>query len=148
MTIKPRLTREQHADMGRTLAAIRGEFTHRAVQLESAYPRTGPEALPARKLAAAARALDSARSALDSALFREHPDTAETTVYYPHPEGRATVVDALQPRGTRPVAVPGIVPCPICAAESSYFRELDRYVHYDGSDNRPCWLALSRGEAS
>lgn len=141
---KPRLTRDQHTDLGRTLAAIRDELTHRTAQLENAYPRTGPEAHPARKLATAARAVDGARHALDSALFREHPDTAETTVYYPHPEDRETVVGALRPRGTRqPTA--GAVPCPVCSVDSAYFRELDRYVHYDGSDNSRCWLAIGRG---
>ncbi|MFE9601976.1 hypothetical protein [Streptomyces hokutonensis] len=29
---------------------------------------------------------------LDSALFVEHPDTAEPTVYYPHPEDRSVIV--------------------------------------------------------
>lgn len=144
---KPRLTRDQHADLGRALAAIRDELTHRAVQLENAYPRTGPEALPARRLTTAARALDDARSTLENALFREHPDTAETTVYYPHAEDREAVASALRPRGTKRPAVSGTVPCPACSADSSYFRELDRYVHYDGSDNQACWRAISRGEA-
>lgn len=144
---KPRLARDQHTDIGRTLAAIRDELTHRAAQLGNAYPRTGPEAHPARKLAAAARALDGARHALDSALFREHPNTAETTVYYPHPEDRATVVGTLRPRGSMRADVTTIVPCPVCSADSAYFRELDRYVHRDGSDNFPCWLAIGRGEA-
>lgn len=143
---KPRLTHGQHADIGRTLAAIRDELTHRTGQLKNAYPQTGPEALPARKVTAATRALDEARSALDSALFREHPDTAETTVYYPHPEDREPVAGALRPRGTRRPTVPA-VPCPVCSVDSAYFRELDRYVHYDGSNNSPCWLAIGRGES-
>ncbi|MFE7837447.1 hypothetical protein ACFU53_15835 [Streptomyces sp. NPDC057474] len=88
MTKKPRFTHDEHADMGRTLAAIRDELTRRSVQLKGAYPRSGPDATPAQKLADAARAIDQARSALEGALFREHPDTAETTVYYPHPEDR------------------------------------------------------------
>jgi hypothetical protein len=144
---KPRLTRDQHADIGRALAAISDELTHRTAQLGNAYPRTGPEALPARKLAAAGRALNGTRSALDSALFREHPETAETTVYYPHPEDRATVVGTLRPRGTMRGAMSATVPCPVCSADASYFRELDRYVHRDGSDNFPCWLAIGRGES-
>lgn len=44
--------------------------------------------------------------------------------------------------------IPKLVPCPACHARSVYVRSLDRYVHEDGSDNRPCWLAISRGETS
>jgi hypothetical protein len=36
-------------------------------------------------------------------------------------------------------------PCPACQAPTVYARELDRYVHDDGSDNQACWRALSRG---
>jgi hypothetical protein len=88
---KPRLTQAEHIDLGRTLAGIHDELVRRTVQLKNTYPQTGPEALPARELAAAIRALNEARSALDTAAFREHPGTAATTDYYPHPEGRATV---------------------------------------------------------
>lgn len=38
--------------------------------------------------------------------------------------------------------------CPVCQETSVYTRELDRYVHTDGSDNHPCWLALARGTAT
>ncbi|MDX3708789.1 hypothetical protein PV733_07345 [Streptomyces europaeiscabiei] len=44
--------------------------------------------------------------------------------------------------------IPKVVPCPVCKNDSVYVRSLDRYVHYDGSDNFPCWLAIGRGEAS
>lgn len=89
---KPRLTREQHDDMGRTLAGIHNELAHRITQIANAYPRTGAGSEPYRKLTAALSALDAARSALDSAVFAEHPATAETTVYYPHPEDRSVIV--------------------------------------------------------
>jgi hypothetical protein len=92
MATKPRLTADEHADLGRTLAGIRDELVHRAAQLKTAYPRTGPAATPARKLDAAVHAIDAARSALDSALFREHPDTADTTTYYPHPADRRMTI--------------------------------------------------------
>lgn len=88
---KPRLTIEEHADLGRTLAGIHDELTRRIVQLATAYPMTGPEAEPCRKLKAAQSALNGARTRLDSAVFREHPDTAETSVYYPLPEDRSVV---------------------------------------------------------
>ncbi|QJS13219.1 hypothetical protein HKX69_30035 [Streptomyces argyrophyllae] len=42
--------------------------------------------------------------------------------------------------------LPATVPCPVCKADVVYVRCLDRYVHEDGSDNRKCWLAVSRGE--
>lgn len=89
---KPRLTREEHDDMGRTLAGIQDELAHRVTQIANAYPRTGPGSEPYRKLTAARDALNAARNALDNALFAEHPDTAETTVYYPHPEDRSIIV--------------------------------------------------------
>lgn len=89
---KPRLTREEHDDLGRTLAGIQDELTHRITQLANAYPRSGTESQPYRKLKAALAELNAARSALDSALFQEHPSTAETTVYYPHPEDRSAIV--------------------------------------------------------
>lgn len=144
---KKRPTRDQHTDIGRTLAAIRDELTHRSVQLGNAYPRTGPEALPARKLTTAVKAIDDARWALENALFREHPDTAETSVYYPHPEDRRDLNRVLRPHGARESTLSATVPCPVCSVESAYSRELDRYVHRDGSDNFACWLAIGRGEA-
>ena len=88
---KPRLTLEEHDDLGRTLAGIRDELNRRVTQLANAYPRTGPEAVPFMKLRAALEELESARCALDNAVFREHPNTAETTVYYPHPEDRSVI---------------------------------------------------------
>ena len=81
--MKPKLTFEQHVDMGRALESVRNELQRRHVQLANAYPRSGPEGGPAKKLEAAFKAVNEARSELDSALFREHPDEAETTVYYP-----------------------------------------------------------------
>jgi hypothetical protein len=88
---KPRLTQAEHAELGRALAGIHEELAHRKTQLGNAYPQTGPEALPARKLDAALKALNEARSALENAAFREHPDTTTTRTYYPHPENRASV---------------------------------------------------------
>ncbi|PBC77584.1 hypothetical protein BX265_2335 [Streptomyces sp. TLI_235] len=88
---KPRLTADQHAELGRALAGIHDELVHRKVQLGSAYPKTGPEAEPAREIEKALGALRKARTALENAAFREHPDTATTQLYYPHPEDRASV---------------------------------------------------------
>ncbi|MEU2584515.1 hypothetical protein ABZ612_16465 [Streptomyces avermitilis] len=148
MTRKQRLSPEQHADMGRSLAAIRDELTHRVAQLANAYPQTGAEGLPTRKLRIAARSVDDARSALDNTLFREHPNQAETTTYYPHLEDREAAAIRLHPRGSMRTIVATTVPCPVCSGDSSYFRELDRYVHRDGSGNSRCWLAIGRGESS
>lgn len=86
--MKPKLTFEEHAEMGLALASIRNELLHRHVQLANAYPRSGQPAVPARKLDAAIGAIDEARSELEDALFREYPETAQTTVYYPQPEDR------------------------------------------------------------
>lgn len=38
--------------------------------------------------------------------------------------------------------------CPACSLPSTYVQSLDRYMHDDGSDNRPCWLTVSRGHAN
>ncbi|WP_326787854.1 hypothetical protein [Streptomyces sp. NBC_00151] len=148
MTRKQRLSPQQHTDMGRALAAIRDELTHRTTQLANAYPQTGADGFPTRKLRIAARAVDDARSALDSTLFREHPNQAETTTYYPYLEDREASAIAYYPRGSMRATVAATVPCPVCSGDSSYFRELDRYVHRDGSGNSRCWLAIGRGESS
>lgn len=92
MAAKSRLTREQHDELGRTLAGIQNELAHRITQIANAYPRTGRGSEPYRKLTAAQDALSGARNALENALFEEHPDTAATTVYYPHPEDRSIIV--------------------------------------------------------
>ncbi|KOX32832.1 hypothetical protein ADL07_11765 [Streptomyces sp. NRRL F-4707] len=86
---KPRLTLEEHEELGRTLAAIHNELVHRVTQLANAYPRSGVEGEPYRKLRAAEKALNQARAELDHALFRDHPQAGETTMYYPHPEDRS-----------------------------------------------------------
>lgn len=36
--------------------------------------------------------------------------------------------------------------CPACGSRSLLVRQLDRYVHIDGSENHDCWLRISRGE--
>jgi hypothetical protein len=86
---KPRLTLEEHQQLGLRLAAIRDELLHLHVQLENAYPRSGLEAVPAQKLNVAYTAVDQARCELDHALFREHPRDGETAFYYPQTEDRA-----------------------------------------------------------
>jgi predicted ATP-dependent serine protease len=37
-------------------------------------------------------------------------------------------------------------PCPHCASWSIYLRDEDRYLHVDGTPNRECWAAISRGD--
>lgn len=37
------------------------------------------------------------------------------------------------------------LPCPACEGAAHYVPEMDRYVHEGGSDNRSCWLAVTRG---
>ncbi|MER6602514.1 hypothetical protein [Streptomyces parvus] len=86
---KPRLSIEEHRELGMRLTAIRDELLHLSTRLGNAYPRTGPEAVPARNLNTAREAVDRARSELDHAYFREHPRQTDTTAYYPHTEDRA-----------------------------------------------------------
>jgi hypothetical protein len=91
--VKPRLTVDEHAQLGRILTGIRHEIQSRAVQLENAYPRSGPEAQPARTLAKICEAIDEARGLLENALYREHPEAATTHVYYPQRQDWAIVTD-------------------------------------------------------
>ncbi|MFF3565716.1 hypothetical protein ACFYXS_37385 [Streptomyces sp. NPDC002574] len=63
-----------------------------SLTVDKAYPSSGPEGIPHKKVGAALRTLDEARSALEILLSREHPDAAETTVYYPYPEDRSVVI--------------------------------------------------------
>jgi hypothetical protein len=49
------------------------------------------------------------------------------------------------PRGWRR-HVGDAVSCPACSRRSVYSRELDRFFHLDGTANRFCWVAISRGE--
>lgn len=74
--------------MGRALASVRDELLRRKTQLSNAYPRSGPSAVPAERLYEAMRAVEEARSELEDALYREHPETADTSVYYPLSENR------------------------------------------------------------
>ncbi|MFJ9843060.1 hypothetical protein ACIRYZ_21810 [Kitasatospora sp. NPDC101155] len=89
---KPRLTQQEHIELGRVLAGIQDEILRRRVRLLNAYPRTGPEAVPAAKLKAAIQALREARDELENAVFREHPATASTGDYFPGEEDRAVIV--------------------------------------------------------
>jgi hypothetical protein len=36
--------------------------------------------------------------------------------------------------------------CPACATPSRLVAAMDRYVHLDGTVNRSCWLAITRGD--
>ncbi|MFJ3601115.1 hypothetical protein ACIPRU_32130 [Streptomyces sp. NPDC090126] len=53
---KPRLAFDEHDQLGHRLAAIRSELIILEVHPLNAYPKTGPEAVPARKLAEARQA--------------------------------------------------------------------------------------------
>ncbi|MGW5003086.1 hypothetical protein ACWEP8_36145 [Streptomyces hydrogenans] len=86
--MKPRLTLAEHVELGRTLAHVRDELIHRSVQLANAYPKSGPEGVPGQLLTKALDAVDKARSELENALFREHSNEAETSVYYPPRENQ------------------------------------------------------------
>jgi Ser/Thr protein kinase RdoA (MazF antagonist) len=91
-SVKPRFTPDQHAEMGRVLAGLHNELVHRQTLLLNAYPKSGPEAAPAKHLADAIAALAKARSALEGLHHAETPDIATSTTYWPHPEDRASVV--------------------------------------------------------
>lgn len=92
MASKSRPTLDEHTELGSVLAGLRDELQRCATQLRNAYPQSGPEAQPARKLTDAFKAVDEARSLLENALYREYPQEATTHIYYPQPEDRAAVI--------------------------------------------------------
>ena len=81
---KPRLTQDEHIELGAALDSVYRELHRRTVQLANAYPRTGPEARPMKLLDDAIEDLNKARYALENLCFDEHPKTAATTNYFPH----------------------------------------------------------------
>lgn len=86
------ITHPEHLRLGQILSGVRTQLFHEQAALETAYPRTGPRAAPAKQLQVAIDALDAARSALDDAVFEEHPAVADTHDYYPYEDHRAEVV--------------------------------------------------------
>jgi hypothetical protein len=78
---KPRLTFEEHDQLGAHLAAIRHELHTLSIQLTNAYPKTGRESVPAEKLIEARQVLGEALHSLEDRLYEEHPRQASTDVY-------------------------------------------------------------------
>ncbi|MEV0981888.1 hypothetical protein [Streptomyces sp. NPDC049915] len=79
---KPRLSEEEHAEIGKQLARMQRELARVGTKLANSYPRSGPEAQPMRRITATEEALREARYALENALFRDHPN-AGVEVYFP-----------------------------------------------------------------
>jgi hypothetical protein len=86
------LPHPEHLHLGQVLSGVRNHLVHEQTGLVNAYPRAGPRAFPAKQLQAAIDALDEARTALENAVFEEHPAVDETHDYYPYEEHRAEVV--------------------------------------------------------
>lgn len=78
---KPRLTFEEHDELGARLTAMRHELLTLGTQLMNAYPRSGRESLPAKKLDEARDILAVALHELEDRLYDEHPRQASTDVY-------------------------------------------------------------------
>ncbi|MER7792801.1 DUF6221 family protein [Streptomyces sp. NPDC097640] len=68
---KPRLSEEEHAEIGRMLAQMQADLTHLSVKLGNAYLLQGEEAAPVRKVEAVGRALETARGAAGPHLHHE-----------------------------------------------------------------------------
>ena len=79
---KPRLTEEEHAEIGKQLAQMQKELAHLHTKLGNAYPLQGAEAMTLKRINAVEDTLRDARYALENALFRDHPE-ADTSVYFP-----------------------------------------------------------------
>jgi hypothetical protein len=78
---KPRLSFEEHDQLGQRIADIRHELLGLSLQLSRAYPRSGPESIPGKKLSAARDLLGEALDSLENCLYAEHPRVASTEVY-------------------------------------------------------------------
>lgn len=78
---KPRLTFEEHDQLGAHIAHMRHELLSLEIQLGRAYPKTGREAVPAQRLADARQVLALALDSLEDRLYDEHPRHASTDVY-------------------------------------------------------------------
>lgn len=89
--MKPRLTLEEHKELGQALAGMEDELRHRSIQLDHAYPRGGREEAPARYVQQALEGLRAARTALDHMHFAEHGDAGCVHTYYPADRDRAVV---------------------------------------------------------
>uniref|UniRef100_A0AAU2AEC1 Uncharacterized protein n=1 Tax=Streptomyces sp. NBC_00093 TaxID=2975649 RepID=A0AAU2AEC1_9ACTN len=100
------LPHPDHLRLGQILSGVRNQLLREQVALHNAYPQAGMRALPAKQLGAAIKALDTARNALENAVFEEHPALAETSDYYPYEEHRAEVVVPEKP-GSGPGRVHG-----------------------------------------
>ncbi|KDN80529.1 hypothetical protein [Kitasatospora cheerisanensis] len=79
---KPRLTLEEHLELGSVLTGIRNELLHRGVDLANAYPRSGPEGAPYRALKQAMDRIEAARNTLDNLVHSEYPEEAQPAIYY------------------------------------------------------------------
>ncbi|MEU5707891.1 hypothetical protein [Streptomyces flaveolus] len=79
---KPRLTEEEHAQIGRQLDRMQTELAHLNVKLSNAYPLQGKDGVPLKKLAKVENTLRDLRYALENALLSDHPQ-ADTSVYFP-----------------------------------------------------------------
>jgi hypothetical protein len=87
MPKKSGLTKEQHFGLGRDLARIQDEVNEMIKAVGTAYLSNGREV---KALERAGRAVEMARSVLDSAACRDLPgDPAATDAYYPADAGRA-----------------------------------------------------------
>ncbi|MGW1814107.1 hypothetical protein ACWCQM_11175 [Streptomyces sp. NPDC002125] len=78
---KSRLTFEEHDQLGAHIAQMRHELLRLEIQLGRAYPKTGPEAVPAQRLAEAREVIALALDSLEDRLYDEHPRQATTEVY-------------------------------------------------------------------
>lgn len=90
MPKKSGLTKEEHFALGAALTRARDDVTTSIVKVSAAYSVNGKEVRALRK---AAKALDEARSVMDSAICAEVPDDDAVRAYYPQ---RSSLTDALK----------------------------------------------------
>lgn len=77
------LTPEQHKTLGAELAAMRNRLVSIDVMISNAYPLASKPVHAAHRSYAA---IDELRSMMDDVLFKDYPEWAKPTVYYPAPD--------------------------------------------------------------
>lgn len=125
MSVKKGLTLEEHQEIGRKLSMIHNELCHISVKVGNSYPKTSKVGKLAHKVFSGFgnKDLINFRCELDSELYKEHREQANTQVYY-GPEGRD--------------GIPSVPMCPDCGKEIVVIHLTD-----EGSGNgeslRPAW---------
>lgn len=82
---KTGLTFERHQEIAAELKDIRERLLTLAIEFGNAYPASGKGGLTYKKLRKAQVTVDAARCWAEEEMFREHPESASTDIYFGQP---------------------------------------------------------------